>query len=195
MTTELPLFPLGTVLLPRGRLPLRIFETRYTDMVRRCMRENQPFGVVLISQGGEVGQTSATHAIGTTARIVDFNALDDGLLGIQCLGERRFCVRRGWRQPDGLNIGEVDWLPDWLAGDVPVEVEPLLALLKQNWTELAPSFDNEAPNFADSVWVCARLAQVLPLPMPLRQQLLESDSAEAALALLATVVKPEQPNA
>jgi Lon protease-like protein len=195
VTTELPLFPLGTVLLPRGRLPLRIFETRYTDMVRRCMRESQPFGVVLISAGSEVGEIGATHAIGTAARIVDFSTLDDGLLGIQCQGERRFQLRRGWRQPDGLNMGEVDWLPEWVAGEVPVEIEPLLALLKQNWAELATHFDNEAPRFHDSVWVCARLAQVLPLPMPLRQQLLESDSAAAALGLLATVVKPEQPNA
>lgn len=195
MTTELPLFPLGTVLLPRGRLPLRIFETRYTDMVRRCMRENQPFGVVLISQGGEVGQLSATQAIGTTARIVDFSTLDDGLLGIQCLGERRFQLRRSWRQPDGLNIGAVDWLPDWVADDVPAEVEPLVALLKQNWDELAEHFGNEPPQFDDSLWICARLTQVLPLPLPLRQRLLESDRVSEALALLATLVKPEQPNA
>ncbi|HKZ74176.1 MAG TPA: LON peptidase substrate-binding domain-containing protein, partial [Steroidobacteraceae bacterium] len=78
----LQLFPLHTVLFPAGPLPLRIFETRYTDMVRRCMRERSSFGVLLIRAGAEVGAVASTAEVGTTARIVDFYQLPDGLLGI-----------------------------------------------------------------------------------------------------------------
>ena len=101
-----PLFPLNTVLFPGGPLPLRIFEARYVDMVRHCMRAHCPFGVVLIRAGWEVGAAGAGEmcAIGTTARIVDFNALPDGLLGITCIGERKFSVSKHWQQDDGQAI-------------------------------------------------------------------------------------------
>jgi Lon protease-like protein len=112
------LFPLHTVLFPGGPLPLRIFETRYTDMVRRCMREQQPFGVVLIQEGEEAGAVASTATVGCSARIADFYRLQDGLLGIACVGERKFRVERVWRASDGLNMGEVAWL----------EPEPELAL-------------------------------------------------------------------
>src|SRR5215475_14572416 len=83
-----PLFPLSTVLFPGGPLPLRIFETRYLDMVRHCMRHRCPFGVTLIRAGSEVGAAAAGEIceVGTTARIVDFNSQPDGLLGITCVG-------------------------------------------------------------------------------------------------------------
>ena len=106
----IPLFPLHTVLFPGGPLPLRIFETRYTDMVRRCMREQQPFGVVLIQEGEEAGPVATTATVGCSARIADFYTLQDGLLGISCVGERKFRVQRVWRAADGLNMGEVSWL-------------------------------------------------------------------------------------
>src|SRR3982751_4811310 len=103
----IPLFPLHTVLFPGGPLPLRIFETRYTDMVRRCMREQRPFGVLMLDE--EAGRVATTAAVGCSARIADFGTLPDGLLGISCIGEQRFRVRRVWREPDGLNMGAVEW--------------------------------------------------------------------------------------
>ncbi len=102
---RIALFPLHTVLFPGGPLPLRIFETRYTDMVRRCTREQQPFGVVLIQEGEEAGPVATTATVGCSARIADFYTLQDGLLGIACVGERKFRVQRVWRDADGLNLG------------------------------------------------------------------------------------------
>jgi len=89
--SELPLFPLRTVLFPGGLLPLRIFEPRYVDMVGRCMREGGEFGVLLITDevGAETGPVASLAEIGTTARVVDFHALPDGLLGLMCRGARR----------------------------------------------------------------------------------------------------------
>ena len=83
------LFPLNIVLFPGGPLPLRIFETRYVDMVRRCMRESEKFGVVLIREGNEVGPAE-TVDVGTLAEIVDFHQLSDGLLGLSCIGGNAF---------------------------------------------------------------------------------------------------------
>src|SRR5688572_9527850 len=109
-SSELPLFPLNTVLFPGGPLPRRIFEPRYVDMVRDCMRDSAAFGVVLIRSGQEVGAVTSAADIGTSARIIDFNSLPDGLLGISCIGEQKFRVESRRVQPDGLNIGTVTWL-------------------------------------------------------------------------------------
>src|SRR6201995_4298783 len=109
-TVGTPLFPLNTVLFPGGPLAVGIFETRYVDMVRHCMRERCPFGVVLIRAGLEVGSAGVGDVctVGTTARIVDFNGLPDGLLGITCVGERAFTVKKRWQQDDGLHVGEIE---------------------------------------------------------------------------------------
>src|SRR5215813_11746341 len=88
-SAELPLFPLNTVLFPGGPLPLRIFEPRYVDMVRKCMREGVPFGVLLIRSGQEVGDVSSAVDVGTSVRIVDFHQLPNGLLGILGLGDQK----------------------------------------------------------------------------------------------------------
>jgi len=107
---ELPLFPLNTVLFPGGILPLRIFEPRYLDMVKDCMRNNHGFGVCMIIQGEEVGQNTASAALGCEARIVDFDQTPDGLLAITALGERRFHVEQVKIRSNGLVMGEVSWL-------------------------------------------------------------------------------------
>ncbi|MDB5893017.1 MAG: peptidase, partial [Rhodoferax sp.] len=85
--SALPLFPLGTVLFPDGLLPLRIFEVRYLDMVKRCFKSGTPFGVVALQRGGEVRQAGAGpeafHPVGTLARITQVETPQPGLLVIQ----------------------------------------------------------------------------------------------------------------
>src|ERR1700753_4046019 len=102
-------FPLHIVVFPEGQLPLRIFETRYVDMVRRCMRGELRFGVVLIREGNEVGPAE-TYDVGTMAKIVDFHQFSDGFLGLSCVGEQRFRILKRSRQSDGLNLAEVRML-------------------------------------------------------------------------------------
>ncbi|TDN60881.1 LON peptidase substrate-binding domain-containing protein [Halothiobacillus neapolitanus] len=114
--TLLPLFPLHTVLFPGGHLPLRIFETRYIDMVRTCLREGRPFGVVLLKQGSEVRQSdddlSEFYDVGAGAVIVDTDLGTDGMLHIETQGQGRFRVLRSWSERDGLFRAEVEWLPE-----------------------------------------------------------------------------------
>ena len=99
--SELPLFPLSTVLFPGGPLRLRIFEPRYLDMVRHCLKESRPFGVVLILEGAEAGEVASVAATGTSARLVDFDTLPDGLLGIDCLVSSVFACGGAGNRPMG----------------------------------------------------------------------------------------------
>ena len=183
----IPLFPLHTVLLPGGPLPLRIFEIRYTDMVRRCMREQQPFGVLLIEEGDEAGDVATTATVGCSARIADFHTLHDGLLGISCVGVRKFRVLRVWRAADGLNMGEVTWLPDDPAVPLPGEYAHLAAAVERAISDLGDVYQHVEKKFDDAAWVGARLAELLPIEMADKQALLELDDPIARLDALIRV--------
>ena len=183
------LFPLHAVLFPGGPLPLRIFETRYADMVRRCMRTQQPFGVVMIQEGEEAGVVATTATVGCTARIVDFHTLRDGLLGISCVGERKFRVLRVWRADDGLNMGEVEWLPVEPELPVPADCERLVTTLRRALEELAEHYENVERKFDDAAWIGARVAELLPIELADKQALLELDDPIERIRSLLTVVK------
>lgn len=192
---ELPLFPLKTVLFPGGVLPLRIFETRYLDMVSACLRADSGFGVVAIHEGREAGgQPASIHPVGTLARIVDFDQLDDGLLGIACLGMQRLRVIGHRIQSDQLLIGQVLWLPDDpLLPPLPSH-EPLTRVLRdllQN-EELAPYGRFLVPNWDDAAWIGNRLTEILPLPLPTRQALLAMTEPRQRLDILLAIFQEQR---
>lgn len=186
---ELPLFPLHTVLFPDGLLPLRIFETRYIDMVGRCMRESSSFGVVAIRSGAEVGAAAETVELGTSARIVDFNKLPDGLLGITCKGDRKFRVLKRWQREDGLYMGDVEYLAPEAAAEVPQEYRHLGELLRTLLRQLGEPYAGMDGNFGDASWVGSRLTEILPLGLADKVSLLQLDDPLARLAQLARVVR------
>lgn len=187
-TTELPLFPLSTVLFPDGRLGLRIFEPRYLDMVSRCMREDGTFGVCLIRQGNEAGEPAEPHAIGTEARIVDWERNDDGLLGLTIHGQRRFQVDSTRVETDKLLMGEVSWLEDEVVS-LPDEYSPLADLLWQLLHQVAPDRISDGERFSDAGWLSFRLAECLPLESDQAQALLAQDDPIVRLQALAAVVQ------
>jgi Lon protease-like protein len=182
--TTIPLFPLGTVLFPEGPLKLRIFEPRYVDMVGRCLREDTAFGVALIVEGREAGGPARTVEIGTTARIVDFEKLSDGLLGITARGERRFRIVAVHRQNDCLNIADVEWAPEEPHATVPDEFLLLAELLRRAFPEVRAVYGTDEPRYDDASWVGMRLAELLPLQTQERQDCLEMYDAVARLKLL-----------
>ena len=187
MSERIALFPLRTVLFPHGVLPLRIFETRYLDMIRRCMRESTGFGVVLIREGGEVGAVGELAPIGCFARIVDFGQLPDGLLSIIARGEQRFRILGRDRQPDGLHVAEVEWLPDQSATLQPGEYVELRTLLASVLDELGETYPCGDRQMSDALWVAGQLGQLLPVSTVYRQQLLERDAVRERLARLEAV--------
>jgi len=190
--SDIALFPLHTVLFPGGPLPLRIFETRYTDMVRNCMREQQPFGVVLIQEGEEAGPVATTATVGCSARIVDFYTLQDGLLGISCVGERKFSVLRVWRAPDGLNVGEVSWLEPEPRITLPEEYAQFGASVQRAVAELAEHYQHVEKHFDDAAWIGARITELIPIGLNEKQVLLELDDPIARLDALLSLVPREK---
>jgi hypothetical protein len=119
---ELALFPLNTVLFPGQVLPLHIFEDRYRLMIRRCLAEDIPFGVVLIRQGQETGTDSEPHGVGTVARIIESTHLPDGTMNIITVGTERFRIRHLFYDQPYLR-GEVETFPMAKTDDTAKEAE------------------------------------------------------------------------
>jgi len=182
---EIALFPLNTVLFPGGALPLRIFETRYIDMVSRCMKQGSGFGVCLIQEGQETGKAKM-HRVGTLAAVDDWSRGEDGLLHILAKGRQRFRVQSSRTQKDGLNLGEVQMLPDDPLLPVPEAQKQLPEILRQVLLQLQAEQDEV--NYADAGWVGNRLAEVLPISLPQRQYLLEAEPLKR-LEILQTLVQ------
>ncbi len=185
---EIPLFPLMTVLFPGGPLPLRIFETRYLDMVSQCLRESRPFGVLRIVEGGETGRASLAD-YGTTAVITDWYQGSDGLLGVTATGEERFRLLDSRRQSDGLNVGRIEIVPEPPRCALAPEDKSLSRLLKRVIAQLGAHYSTIATDYDDAGWVSYRLAEVLPISLELKQTCLELSEPEARLQLLRPAVE------
>ncbi len=182
MTDTLPLFPLQTVLVPGASLGLRIFETRYLDLVRDCSRSGTGFGICLIIDGLEAGVPAVPAAIGTEARIEDFGSSDDGLLTLRVRGARRFHVLQTQTQSNGLIVGEVAWCDPDPDDELRPEHALLGTVLQQVIEQAGGEFSKVPPaRFDDAAWVGWRLAELLPLSNPQRQMLLLEDDPHARL--------------
>ncbi|OYY56444.1 MAG: hypothetical protein B7Y53_01810 [Halothiobacillus sp. 28-55-5] len=211
MTTPLilPLFPLHTVLFPGGYLPLRIFETRYIDMVRSSLRESRPFGVVLIKQGSEVCPTSADaeatafYPVGTTARIVDTDLAPDGMLHIDTQGLQRFRVARSWVERDGLVQAEVHLMPHVAATEPIAGVDRLRDFLHRimgdeasdspsspvgDQPQDAPQDNPRNDPWDDPVWVVYRLMERLPIKFEDRQRVLGAERLDLTVRHLSLMI-------
>lgn len=188
--TELPLFPLQTVLLPGGLLALRVFEPRYLDMVARCLRGANRFGVVAIRQGLEVGAATSYEA-GTAAEIVDWHQESAGILGLRAVGREEFRLVATRRAPDGLYVGHVAWLEPLASAPLAPEHAPLAALLRRI-VESLPVYRDVPTAFDDATWVAARLIELLPLGLARKQALLETRDSGERLAQLADALHAEQ---
>lgn len=183
---NVPLFPLHTVLYPHGRLPLRIFEPRYVDMVSECMKTGTGFGVCLIKQGAETGPAATCFNTGTYAEIIDFSRQENGLLTITIQGKRRFSVLRTEVRSNNLLTGDIDWTDSDGAGDSPEDYRPLRELylhIVNNYETLYSHEDHEAVSPA---LLSYRLAEFLPIDNSARQEILETDAVEDRLELIRT---------
>lgn len=185
---EIALFPLRTVLYPGGPLPLRIFETRYIDMISRCASADEEFGVVLIREGAEDGPTQF-HVVGTFARIVDWYQGTDGLLGITAVGRQRFEVQSHRVAKDGLNIGVVTTIAPEPTETLPSAFASMGKILEAVLDDLGHHYETIERKFTDASWVGYRFAEVLPLDAEQKQQLLELNDPVARLELLLPVLE------
>ena len=185
---SLPLFPLRTVLFPGGLLPLKVFEQRYVEMTKSCMMNSRPFGVCLIVQGEEVAAPSGAPpeiaTVGTLARITDWDVPQVGILHLATVGETRFQVRKQSTQPNGLVVGEVTAIEPEAAQPLGESFKPLAQLLELISSRVGPRNFPTDRNFDDASWVGYRLAELLPLPLSIKQSMLEINDAEVRLKVL-----------
>lgn len=185
---KVPLFPLRTVLYPGGPLPLRIFETRYLDMVSGCLKSDTPFGVVLIREGHETGPAT-TYDIGTLARITDWYQGSDGLLGVTAVGENRFRLLSAERRDDGLNIGEIELMDKERAAALPEEYQSMAQILAGVLGNLGRLYEPLDKNYADAGWVSYRFAEILPIGPEEKQSCLEIEDPLERLDMIRNVLR------
>ena len=194
----IPLFPLHSVLFPGGRLPMRIFEQRYMDMAKVCLKESSSFGICLIASGEEVldgtpgaaraGRKPAEpHAVGTLAHIADWDMQQLGVLEIIAQGGDRFRVLRHWAEDSGLLWGEVELIAASAVLPVPgpyVRLVPLLRAIVEEMAAGAAHAPATPHRFFDAGWVGMRYAEVLPIPVVARQKLLEIEDSIDRLEII-----------
>jgi Lon protease-like protein len=194
----LPLFPLGTVLFPGGVLPLRIFEVRYLDMIGKCRKAGAPFGVVSLTEGSEVrvpGGKEAFARVGTIATITELETPQPGLMVIRARGEQRFRITGSNQLRHGLWVADVERLDADVAVPVPDDLKgtaQALERLIQSLQQKAGA-DGEMPlsspyRLDDCGWVANRWCELLPLPVQLRQRLMELDNPLVRLELVSDVL-------
>jgi len=172
-TREIPIFPLSTVLFPGGMLPLRIFEQRYLEMTKICIRDNSPFGVCLIREGHEVGNPAVPHTVGCTAHILRWDMPHLGLFHLMTEGGSVFRILEQWSSRTGLLQAQVELEPRAPEVALPEAFQPLAALLETIMSKVGADRFPSPARLDDAAWVAYRLAESLPLEASLRQQLLE----------------------
>ena len=189
---EISLFPLSTVLLPCGRIPLQIFEQRYLDLVAHCMREGEGFGVVWLRQGSEVsgGSLNTPHLgdYGTYATIVDWDQLPNGLLGITIEGQQRFDVSSIWRDTSGLVKATVTFReqpPKIPFDSVEKNLRDLLMSLLQHPHIQRLQLETD---LLDSWRVATQLTQLLPIEESIKYELLGLNSVKLLVEELDVVL-------
>ena len=195
---SLPLFPLSAVLYPDGLLSLRIFEVRYLDMIAKCRKAGAPFGVVSLTQGSEVRQPGSQEAfapVGTLATIHDFEQPQAGLMLVRAMGAQRFRITGSEQLKHGLWVADVERLVPDMAVPIPDDLQPTADALERLIQSLQLKADNPGPmpllppfKLADCGWVANRWCELLPLPVALKQRLMELDNPLVRLELVSDVL-------
>ena len=184
---DLPIFPLRTILFPDSKLPLRIFEPRYIDMVSRSMREDSEFGIILSRESTDP-KMFETYDTGTLAKIIDWDQGGDGLLGITTLGTQKFRLKELNKQEDGLNIGSIERIEK--EGDYePLKEFTHLVELLQAILDDVNIYDDNEKRFDSASWISYRFAEILPLRIEDKQKCLEIDDPIIRLNFLEPLIK------
>lgn len=180
----LPLFPLSICLLPQGFTQLRIFEQRYKRLVTESLKSGEGFGLCMLNSKNEL------MPIGTWVHIIDFETLDDGLLGISIQGQQRFKINDFNIEDDGLKRGNVSLLPDWPNSDiVPNQKflsETLQQILEQYPTQLSHYNKQDFDNMS---WVCQRWLEIMPITAEEKYQCINSHNHKMTEELLTSIIK------
>jgi len=189
--TTLPLFPLNTVIFPGGRLPLRIFEQRYLDMVKQAIADNTQFGICAIREGTETGTPAVPHEVGTRVVVTDWDMPQTGILHIDTLAQERFVIRSTRTEPGGLLIGTVEAVSSEASVAVPDDLGLAVEILRHIVSEYGDTHFPGPHEFDNAVWVGYRLSEVLPLKPAIKQSLLEMNDSVMRVRILTEFLKKQ----
>jgi Lon protease-like protein len=181
---EVALFPLQAVLFPGGLLPLRVFEQRYMELAKECLKSDTPFGVCLIREGVEVGAPAMPEEVGCLARIVQWDMQQLGLLQITARGERRFRIMDRRVEPNGLARAQVRLLGEESDAEVPARFAACRRLIELVVEQRGADRIAAPRRFDSSAWLSARLTEILPVPLAAKQKLMELDDSLQRLEIL-----------
>jgi uncharacterized protein len=189
MTEEQFIFPLGTVLYPGGGLPLKIFEQRYIEMTKICLRDERPFGVCLIKEGREVGDPALPQPVGCLAVIEEWDMPQTGLFQLMARGGDRFRLIDSRVAKNGLITGTIERIPsDPPAVDVDDACRRVLEMIIER---VDASVFQKPHRLDDASWIGFRLAEILPLDARLKQELLEMTDAAERLTRIRAILMDE----
>lgn len=186
-TIHIPLFPLASIVMPGGLLPLRLFERRYIDMVKDCFKTNTGFGVCLIRDGRESNGPAEPYPMGTLVSIVDFDQGADGLLHITAQGDREFSIVNYSIEENQLLTGDIQLKPERVPTPMDLDFEPLAQKLDLILRYVEADINYDPKQLDDADWVCHRLMELLPLTGPAKFELLQMDSNRERLETLAAL--------
>lgn len=182
--SDVALFPLQTVLFPGGLLPLRIFEQRYMEMAKECLKSGASFGVCLIRAGSEVGAPAMPEEVGCLARIVQWDMQQLGLLQVTARGEQRFRILERRVEPGGLARARISVLAEESDAEVPERFAACRRLVERVVEQRGESLFAAPLRFGSSAWLSARLTEILPVPLAAKQKLMELDDGLQRLEIL-----------
>jgi Lon protease-like protein len=187
-----PVFPLQTVLFPGSLLPLRIFEVRYMDMAKECLREGSPFAVCLIKEGAEVGAPAVPEPIGCLARIADCDMEELGILKVTAEGVERIRIVSAEVSRAGLIVAEIEEHGAEAASGDAQGVEESTGFLRKVIAGIGPQRFAQPLRYEDPTWVSFRLAEILPLRNDVKQKLLEVTDTTMRVAILHRFLKQQK---
>ncbi|MFT5839442.1 MAG: Lon protease-like protein [Flavobacteriales bacterium] len=187
---EIPLFPLSAHLLPGGRMSLRIFEPRYVRMVKEACASDKGFGICMVNSQGDKDKNQHIYPIGTFAKVIDFDLLEDGFLGVIVEGGKCFNILTITTESDELRLGECQWIDEWPAQTADHSISPIdekLIEIFDNYPELQMLYQN--PKFNDPIWVIYRWLELLPVNVEQKQHFLQQKDCVKALEFLTQLVE------
>ena len=180
---ELPLLPLGTVLFPGGTMALKIFEQRYLDMAKICLKSGAPFGIALIREGAEVGPPAVPESIGTVAHVTDWDMQNLGVLQLRVKGAERFKLLSWTASKNGLIVGQTSILADDSHVDCP-EHTACAAFLRKVFARVGAADMVGKQRFDNAGWVGYRLTELLPFNNDVKQRMLALTDARIRLEII-----------
>lgn len=181
MNQTIALFPLNTLLLPQGRMRLRLFEPRYLRLMKEASSGKRPFALASLNPLVSQQHKDRICPEVTLVSIIDFEQLPDGLLGITVEGLGRYQIMKRWQEDDQLHVAELTETSFWQAQHATAEQQLLWHKLQQvfkQYPELSTLYPQPEPE--NLCWLVSRWMELLPLTPHLKRQWLTQDLTDTA---------------